>query len=478
MFSHLPSLNQTRVLVVGDVMLDRYWHGPTQRISPEAPVPVVLVDHQEDRPGGAANVALNLASLGAHAHLLGVTGRDETADILEAKLHSAGVAVTFLRQHRGSTISKLRVVSKQQQLIRLDFEDGFPELQDSELLHHFEHLLNQTDLVIFSDYAKGTLRSIESLIERARQANQPVLVDPKHRSFDRYRHATLITPNLTEFETAVGHCRSESEIEERGTALIDRLGLEALLITRSEQGMTLLQKGEIPPLHLPTHAHEVYDVTGAGDTVIAVLGAMLAAGEDLPGATRLANMAAGIVVGKLGTATITEEELRWTLRREESEAGILDELTLLELVQEAKQAGVRLVMTNGCFDILHAGHVSYLAEAKALGDRLIVAVNDDDSVRRLKGVTRPINTLEQRMTVLSALQSVDWVVPFSEDTPERLICAVKPHVLVKGADYVPEQIAGASCVLEHGGKIATIPLVPNCSTTRLVHQIRDTTNRG
>ena len=469
---HIPHFEQARVLVVGDIMLDRYWHGATSRISPEAPVPVVRVEEAEDRPGGAANVALNIAALGARVDLVGVTGEDEAATTLAQRLEAAGVDCSFERLHDVPTITKLRVISRHQQLIRLDFEAGLPALAPDVLRARMRSALPAADVVVFSDYGKGTLAEIGSLIAAANAAGKPVLVDPKSRDFGIYRGATLVTPNLAEFEAVVGHCRHEGELVDKGMALLATQHFEALLITRGEHGMTLLQRGS-EALHLPARAREVFDVTGAGDTVISALAAALAAGESLPQATAFANLAAGIVVGKLGTATVSVPEIRRALREDFApERGVMSEPQLLAAVNDARAHGEIVVMTNGCFDILHAGHVAYLEEARKLGDRLIVAVNDDASVRRLKGAARPVNPLDQRMAVLAALKSVDWVVPFSEDTPERLVCALRPRYLVKGGDYRPEQIAGHRCVTEQGGEVVILKFVEGQSTTRIIERCR------
>lgn len=468
----IPAFEKAHVLVVGDVMLDRYWHGATSRISPEAPVPVVHVRHNEERPGGAGNVALNVAALQARSTVIGLTGDDEAADSLARSLEGAGVQCRFQRIAGIPTITKLRVISRHQQLIRLDFEDGFEDFDDRALLQSYERALADCGAVVISDYGKGTLKPLRALIDAARAAGKPVLVDPKRTDFAPYAGASLITPNLHEFEAVVGPCRSEAELVGKGLELIRRHDLGALLVTRGEHGMTLLRADQ-PELHLPAQAREVFDVTGAGDTVIGVLAAALAAGEELAAATALANVAAGIVVAKLGTATASVPELRRALALgREAGYGVLSEEQLLIAVEEARARGERIVMTNGCFDILHAGHVGYLAEARRLGDRLIVAVNDDDSVRRLKGEGRPINPADRRMTVLAALESVDWVVPFSEDTPERLICAVKPQVLVKGGDYKPEQIAGHDCVTAAGGEVKVLGFEEGVSTTRIIEAIR------
>ncbi|MFY0991658.1 bifunctional D-glycero-beta-D-manno-heptose-7-phosphate kinase/D-glycero-beta-D-manno-heptose 1-phosphate adenylyltransferase HldE [Halomonas sp. C05BenzN] len=469
----LTALERSHLLVVGDVMLDRYWHGGTSRISPEAPVPVVRVQESEDRPGGAANVALNIASLGAHAALAGVVGDDDNADRLVARMESAGVSTHFDRSAGIPTITKLRVMSRNQQLIRLDFEDGLGEVDTAGLLARVEAALPACDLVILSDYGKGTLNRVEDLIRLVRASGKRVLVDPKGSDFRRYRGASVITPNLTEFEAVVGHCRDDAELAARGEALRVELELEALLITRSEKGMTLIREGH-EPLHLPTRAREVYDVTGAGDTVIGVLGLALAAGHGFAEAMTLANLAAGLVVAKPGTATLSIAELYTALHGDKlAEFGVIEEAPLIEAVRAAQARGERVVMTNGCFDILHAGHVAYLEQARKLGDRLIVAVNDDASIARLKGPKRPINPLARRMQVLAGLGAVDWVVPFAEDTPQRLIEAVLPDVLVKGGDYRPEQIAGGTAVREAGGEVRVLGFEDGVSTTAMISTILD-----
>lgn len=469
----LTALEQARLLVVGDVMLDRYWHGGTSRISPEAPVPVVRVGEAEDRPGGAANVALNIASLGAHAALAGVVGDDGNADLLQGRLESADVSTHFQRSRDVPTITKLRVMSRNQQLIRLDFEQGLGEIDTRELVDRVEAALPATDLVILSDYGKGTLNRVEELIARIRATGKRVLVDPKGHDFTRYRGASVITPNLGEFEAVVGSCRDDDELAEKGERLRGELDLEALLITRSEKGMTLIREGHAP-LNLPTHAREVFDVTGAGDTVIGVLGLALAAGHGFPEAMTLANLAAGLVVAKPGTATLSIAELYTALHGDKlAEFGTIEEPRLVEAVRAAQARGERVVMTNGCFDILHAGHVAYLEQARRLGDRLVVAVNDDASIAALKGPRRPINPLMRRMQVLAGLAAVDWVVPFSEQTPARLIEAVLPDVLVKGGDYQPAEIAGGEAVIANGGEVKVLGFEDGVSTTAMIATILD-----
>ncbi len=468
----MPRFDQAAVLVVGDVMLDRYWHGGTSRISPEAPVPVVKVEQIEDRPGGAANVALNIAALGAPALLVGVTGVDEAATSLRNSLAAAQVEAHFQQIPSQPTIVKLRVMSRHQQLLRMDFEEPF-KTDAAALAATVESLLAGIKVLVLSDYGKGALQNHQVLVQAARARGIPVLADPKGKDFSIYRGASLITPNLHEFEVVVGACVDEAELVAKGAQLMRDLELGALLVTRGEHGMTLLRP-EHAPLHLPARAREVFDVTGAGDTVISTLAASLAAGEELPHAVALANLAAGIVVGKLGTAAISAPELRRAVQREQgSERGVVSLDQLLLAIEDARAHGEKIVFTNGCFDILHAGHVTYLEQARAQGDRLVLAVNDDASVSRLKGPGRPINSVDRRMAVLAGLGAVDWVVSFSEDTPESLLRAVRPDVLVKGGDYDIDQVVGAEIVTAYGGEVRVLGLVENSSTTAIVNKIRD-----
>ncbi|MGH8271084.1 MAG: bifunctional D-glycero-beta-D-manno-heptose-7-phosphate kinase/D-glycero-beta-D-manno-heptose 1-phosphate adenylyltransferase HldE [Gammaproteobacteria bacterium] len=467
---NVPDFSGRRILVVGDVMLDRYWSGATERISPEAPVPVVHIGAVEERPGGAANVAVNLASLGCAPTLLGLTGQDAEGERLAALISTLAIGNALIARREAPTVTKLRVLARHQQLIRLDFERGFDTEAAAELAGCFETTLPGHAVALASDYAKGALGAMPKLIAAARAAKVPLLVDPKGRDFSRYKGAWALTPNRMEFEAVVGACRDDTELAERGERLRRELDLTALLITRGAEGMTLLAAGEAP-LHLPTHAREVADVTGAGDTVIAVFGASIASGLAADEAATLANVAAGLVVARVGAASVTPMELK--LAAHAHGRGVVDEATLAALVAGARARGERIVMTNGCFDLLHAGHVRYLAEARALGDRLIVAVNDDDSVRRLKGSERPLMPLEDRMSVLAALADVDWVVPFDEDTPARLIGEVLPDVLVKGGDYRPEEIAGADAVLVAGGEVKVLPLLEGRSTSGIIERIRE-----
>ena len=468
----LPDYSTSGVLIIGDVMLDRYWYGPTGRISPEAPVPVVKVEENEERPGGAANVAMNIAALGGHASIIGLVGEDEPAGVLAETLDSLKVNCNFVALPDYPTITKLRVMSRGQQLIRLDFEDKFEGVDAELILSRMNQSLSHVKAVVLSDYAKGALEHVQEMIQKARAAGVPVFIDPKGADFERYRGATLLTPNMAEFELVAGKVKDEDELVQKGLELIKTYDFEALLVTRSEHGMTLLRRG-LEPFHLPTQAKEVFDVTGAGDTVISVLAASVAAGKPLDEACALANAAAGVVVGKLGTSTVSTIELAEAVHgSQDTDFGVISESALIEAVKKARSKGEKVVMTNGCFDILHAGHVSYLNHAAELGDRLIVAVNTDESVKRLKGPGRPVNPTERRMAVLAGLGAVDWVVPFSEDTPQRLISEVLPSLLVKGGDYKPEEIAGGAEVIAAGGEVKVLNFEDGCSTTEIIEAIK------
>ena len=469
----LPEYEQANVLVVGDVMLDRYWHGPVARISPEAPVPIVNVKQIEDRPGGAANVALNIAALGATSSIVGLVGNDEAAQIITNSLHSVSVETAFVTVPNAPTITKLRVLSRHQQLIRLDFEESFFDVDSDGLLANMKTALKKANVVILSDYNKGSLADVQTMIQLAKKHGAKVLIDPKGTEFEKYRGATILTPNLSEFEAVVGHCKNDQELFERGAQLVKDLELEALLVTRSENGMTLIREN-VEPLHLPTQAQEIYDVTGAGDTVIAILASSIAAGSSFEDACALANVGAGVVVGKIGTSTVNTVELANAVySQQEIGFGVQTEAQLKLAVKLAQHRGEKVVMTNGCFDILHAGHVSYLNTAREQGDRLIVAVNSDQSTRDLKGEGRPVNPIDRRMAVLSGLAAVDWVIEFSEETPQRLISEILPDLLVKGGDYKVEEIAGGKEVIENGGEVRVLQFKDGCSTTEIIKTIQN-----
>ncbi|MCF7966268.1 MAG: bifunctional D-glycero-beta-D-manno-heptose-7-phosphate kinase/D-glycero-beta-D-manno-heptose 1-phosphate adenylyltransferase HldE [Methylobacter tundripaludum] len=471
MLAAVPEFGRARIIVIGDVMLDRYWSGQASRISPEAPVPVVRVKAIEDRVGGAGNVALNIAKLGGKVTLLGVVGDDAEGDILRRLLEAEGVDCDFVVERDIRSICKLRIMAQHQQLIRLDFEETALRFDAAALRAKLAEYLPKHDTVVFSDYGKGTLADVSAHIIEAKQAGLKVLVDPKGVDYRRYAQADLITPNLSELQAVVGVAEHEADLIEKGRGLLTQYQIPTLLLTRGEAGMTLIQDVHIHSL--PAQAKDVFDVTGAGDTVIAVMALCVALDMALHEAMYLANLAGGIVVGKLGTSTVSMQELTRAMHGDrDSQYGIVSEDELAHIFVGAKAHDERIIMTNGCFDLLHAGHVTYLQQARALGDRLVVAVNSDASVRRLKGETRPINGLQERMTVLAALACVDWVVSFEEETPERLYCRLLPDVIVKGGDYSEEQVAGGDCVIKAGGEVKILQFVDGQSTTAMIKKAR------
>ncbi|OOV85899.1 bifunctional D-glycero-beta-D-manno-heptose-7-phosphate kinase/D-glycero-beta-D-manno-heptose 1-phosphate adenylyltransferase HldE [Oceanospirillum linum] len=461
--------HQNKVLVVGDVMLDKYWYGSTERISPEAPVPIVKVQSNDSRAGGAANVGLNLSALKVPSEVAGIVGCDSESEELSALLGQSGVDACFVRSSDKPTITKLRIMSRHQQLLRLDQEEPFSASDAAALREQVIAKSAGASVVVLSDYAKGSLAEVQSLIALFSDRKLPVLVDPKGVDFSRYRGATLLTPNMSEFEAVVGRCGSEEAVVQKAVAMLRDLELEALLLTRSERGMTLFQADK-DPVYFAANAKAVFDVTGAGDTVIATLAAGIAGGLSLEQSVEIANIAAGIAVSKLGTDTVSLAELNTELMNHSGldQQKVLDETTLIQALISARHRGEKVVFTNGCFDILHPGHVSYLNAARKLGDKLIVAVNSDASVSRLKGSSRPINDLEHRMHVLGGLASVDWVVAFEEDTPARIIDALLPDVLVKGGDYQLEEIVGADAVLASGGEVKVLNFEDGYSTTGII----------
>ena len=461
-----------RVLVVGDLMLDSYWQGRAERISPEAPVPVVRVEELSWRVGGAGNVAVNVAALGGHARLFGVIGDDDDGRRLRGLLDATTIAHHCQVTPGLPTTTKLRVLSKHQQLIRPDFEQTRPDLDLAPLLEAYRAALGEVDVVVLSDYDKGMLQAAQSFIRPALAAGCRVLVDPKKRDFADFAGASLVTPNQAEFEAVVGPCEDVAELAAKAARAIDDFGLEAILVTRGEQGMTLVMRGQ-PAQHFAAEAREVYDVTGAGDTVIAALATGLASGLATGDAVFLAGKAAAIVVGRVGTAAATAADIAAFDRAHSNKispiAGkIVGRRELLARLDEYRAQGMKIVATNGCFDLLHIGHLRYLEQAAALGDVLVVAVNGDASVARLKGAQRPINPLADRMELLAGLASVDLVVDFDEDTPEALLADLRPDILVKGGDYREEEIAGR----QYAGEVRLLDFIDGRSSSDIVARIR------
>ncbi|MFC0388267.1 D-glycero-beta-D-manno-heptose-7-phosphate kinase [Roseomonas vinacea] len=477
-----------RILCLGDVMLDRFQYGRIDRISPEAPVPVVRMVDSRAMLGGAGNVARNIVSLGGEAVLVGVVGEDaagrEVAALIAA---SPGLVDANVRSATRPTIAKTRIIAGHQHVVRLDEEVTAPvsEADAAAARARVSAMLPGCRALVVSDYAKGLLSAdvVAHAIAEARRLGLPVLVDPKREDFGFYRGATVLTPNLREFRAAArarlgeAPLETDAEMAAAAHALIGEAGAEAILVTRSEKGMLLVEAGG--GVHsVPAHAREVFDVSGAGDTVIAVVALAVASGQALPRAMRIANAAAGVVVGKLGTATLDEAELAAAVEADAGEdAEVAGKVAAsagqaMAVVEGWRRRGLEVGFTNGCFDILHRGHVTMLQAARAKCDRLVVALNTDDSVSRLKGPGRPVNALEDRQAVIAALRSVDLVLSFAEDTPLDLITRLGPDVLFKGADYTEDQVVGGEVVRARGGRVALIELVPGRSTTNIIARSR------
>lgn len=468
------------ILCVGDVMLDRFQHGDIERISPEAPVPVIRLRETREMLGGAGNVACNIASLGGRAILVGLVGADAPAAALRAILaREAGLVPALVESATRPTICKTRFIAGRQQVVRADEESRAPmtAAEETALLAAMLARLQEADAVILSDYGKGVLsaRVLETALTAARAAGKPVFVDPKSDDFARYRGATCVTPNAREMAAAArAPLETEAEIAVAARRLMAAAEIDAILVTRSEKGMTLVEPDAVHSV--PARAREVFDVSGAGDTVIATLALAYADGRGLTQAMHIANAAAGVVVSKLGTATADIAEVLRELSAQDEAAGeisgLLSTAQAQALIERWRAQGFRVGFTNGCFDILHPGHVSLLAFARAQCDRLIVALNTDESVARLKGPTRPVNALGQRAAVMAAIRHVDAVVSFGEDTPLRLIEALVPDVLVKGADYAVENVVGADVVMREGGRVVLAELVPGQSTTAVIARMK------
>ncbi|MDR5170856.1 bifunctional D-glycero-beta-D-manno-heptose-7-phosphate kinase/D-glycero-beta-D-manno-heptose 1-phosphate adenylyltransferase HldE [Methylobacillus flagellatus] len=467
------------ILVIGDLMLDRYLFGDVQRISPEAPVPVVLLKSQDERAGGAANVAANLAGLGIKTRIAGVIGQDNEAQALLGLMRDIGADTQHV--HRSTlrpTITKTRILGGHQQMMRLDQEDASVFAAEEQLALQAAISTALTDgpaAVILSDYAKGVLSETlcQSVIAQATAANIPVLVDPKGRDYSKYQGASGLTPNKRETAEACHVAiHDDQALLAAAEQLRSALQLEFLAVTRGEEGITVLDRQG--SAHLAATARQVYDVSGAGDTVIATLTAGLAHGLPLHDAIELANIAAGIVVGKVGTVPINKAELEHELQSQQSAAQadkVCNLDSLLARVKTWRNHGERIVFTNGCFDLLHAGHVTYLEAARHTGDRLVLGLNTDRSVSALKGPTRPVIHEQDRARVLAALESVDAVILFDEDTPIDLIKAIRPDVIVKGSDYTEDQVVGGAEVKSWGGKVALIDVVPGRSTSNIIRKL-------
>jgi D-beta-D-heptose 7-phosphate kinase/D-beta-D-heptose 1-phosphate adenosyltransferase len=468
-----------RILVVGDIILDEYIWGSVERISPEAPVKILDNKAESMVPGGAANVANNLAAMGCATILCGAVGKDEKGgkllDLMKKLDIDCSGVFKFVQR---PTTSKVRVIAHNQQILRIDKEDRSPVKEETEaqIIDFINKTIPQIDGIICSDYQKGILTEnvLKAIIHRAKKCRKRVVLDPKGLDFSKYNGVHCITPNEKEVEKACPiKIQGEEELERAVQYLFGLIQPEAILVTRGKDGMSLFEEGGKKSTKIKADAKEVYDVTGAGDTTIAVFGMALFYGLDYFNAARLANMAAGIVVGKVGTSVVTREELNlfWAEGKLLSSRNILSQNELGQVICQAKSMGKKVVFTNGCFDILHGGHIEFLQQAKSLGDFLVVGINSDSSVKELKGNGRPIKTQAERARILAALKYVDAITIFSEPTPYRLISELKPDVLVKGSDYKVEEVVGKEIVESYGGKVKLIPIVEGLSTTNIVERI-------
>ena len=466
-------------LVIGDVMLDRYLMGNVNRISPEAPVPVVLLKKSEDRAGGAANVAANLSGLGLHTQIIGCIGEDDAGHTLNKLMMENGIDTSHIMKSKfRPTVSKTRVMGGNQQIVRIDDESSaiFNPQESAELLTQVALALSAKPfMVILSDYAKGLLsdNTCKAIIQQCRAIGIPVIADPKGHDYSKYKGANALTPNKKETAEACNVPMHETEaLLQAAQQLKDRLGLDFIAVTRGEEGISYIDHEQIQ--HISATAKKVFDVSGAGDTVIATLAAGMMHGLNTHDALQLANIAAAIVVGKVGTVPVSQIELLQALVSENklSQADkICDKTQLMSLISQWKANHEKIVFTNGCFDLLHAGHVTYLEAAKKTGDKLILGLNTDRSVNALKGPTRPVIHEQDRARVLAALASVDAVILFDEDTPINLINAIQPDVIAKGSDYTEAQVVGAKEVKSWGGRVALIDLVAGRSTSGILKKI-------
>jgi D-beta-D-heptose 7-phosphate kinase/D-beta-D-heptose 1-phosphate adenosyltransferase len=475
----LDGFHEAYVLVLGDVMLDRFIYGSVERISPEAPIPVVSVERSMDMPGGAANVARNVAALGARAILLGVVGEDSWAEDLRTQLASSPtIDVHLVRDASRPTTVKTRYVADGQQVMRADREARAPLCADIErgLLDELLEVIDRASVVVLSDYAKGVLSDsvTRAVIEIARRAKKIIVVDPKGRDFSKYRGATILTPNRLELQAACGQaCISQEQVVDGARSLLEQNVCDTMVITRGGDGMSVIDQSGLA-VHLSTVARQVFDVSGAGDTVVATLALGLSCGGQVVEASTLANIAAGIAVGKRGTATVSTGEIIAELRPLDGRTDTHKIFSLeraLQLTRAWREQGLKIAFTNGCFDLLHPGHISLLEQARRSADRLIVGLNADLSTRRIKGPGRPVQSEVARATVLAAIKAVDGVVIFTEDTPRDLIERLAPDVLVKGADYTVDTVVGADIVLGRGGKVLLAQILPGHSTTDTVKRV-------
>lgn len=458
------------VLVIGDIMLDVYYFGEVSRISPEAPVPIVRVLDRKNTLGGAANTIKNITGLGAKSYLIGTVGKDNNRKILNNLLNDMNIETRLIDMDT-PTITKTRIISANRQILRLDFEE-IKEINNNittKIKNGIERFIRKVQVVVISDYGKGmcTFGLCQYLINRANELKIPIVIDPKGQDWRKYKEGTMVTPNIRELSEVVGRdvLNNDKDIENCGLKILDKFDLKYLVVTRSEKGISLISRKEI--CHFEAKAKEIFDISGAGDTVVGTISVLLANDFNIVEAVKYANIAAGIVVSKFGTAPITYEEFLDILNGNDS-SKIVSIKTLLKIIDDLRSKGKRIIFTNGCFDILHKGHITYMKEAKKLGDILIVGMNSNNSARRLKGKDRPINDQESRAAVLASLEFVDYVVIFDEDTPFNLIKSIEPDILVKGGDYKIEEIVGREFTKE----VKIIPFVKGYSTSKIIKELK------
>ncbi len=475
----ISKFDQTHLLVIGDLMIDEYVRGEVDRISPEAPVQVVAVKNQEYTLGGSGNVVNNLMNLGASVSVLGVTGKGSDGRLLLNKLEALGADSQGIIQEPGRhTTKKTRIIAEHQQVLRIDRETKkeISAQTFKSIIKHAERIIPDVDVILISDYGKGLINRsmIKSLVQIAKKHNKTTIADPKGLDFTKYAGVNLLTPNKKEASLASGMEITDARtLAEAGQILLDKSGIDKLLITCGKDGMVLFEKDR-KPSKMGTQAREVYDVSGAGDTVIAVLGISIAAGLSFTKAVALANTAAGIVVGKVGTASVTQKELLQALKLTAAESvpkhKTLQELS--ELCRKLQKDGKRIVLTNGCFDLLHVGHIKLFSASKKLGDVMIVAIDDDDSVRGLKGSGRPVISATERVRILSALDSVDYIVVFANRQLDKVIESIRPDILTKGSNYDSEEVVGRDIVESYGGRVELIPITEEISSTQIINTIK------
>ncbi len=484
---------KSRVLIIGDAMLDKYFFGSTNRISPEAPVPILKIEHEVLKPGGAANVAANVSSLGIHTTLIANIGIDNNGKTLKKLIRDLKINLISKTEKNYKTTTKTRVISQNQQLIRIDSECNVLKKEENIINKNLEKLIKDSNAIIFSDYNKGSLKNISYLIKTAKKYKKPVFVDPKGDNFNCYKDAFVITPNLKEFENIVGPCKNHSEIIKKAKNLSVKFNINSILVTLGSDGMILVQKNKKPEHIKATSEKEVFDVTGAGDTVIAVLCAAYLSLEknNLHFAAVIANIAAGEVIKKLGTQSLSNEKLSALVQKNlvlENKLGdeyynnlkkldnyeriIINKNNLTQILYLIKKLGFSIGFTNGCFDVIHRGHTKYLDESRKLVDFLFIGINDDESVRKLKGNKRPINNLKDRMDMLKRVTFDDaFIIKFSESTPIKLIKKIKPDILIKGGDYKEEEIIGNDFVKKNNGITKIIPFIKGFSSSNMIKKI-------